>query len=69
MVMVMLFAMVAMIYLFLFLQQAETGPTHDTPASHVSLSTLIILIIQMRMAVVMMTILMTVIKLVFTLKK
>lgn len=26
---------------------AQDGPTHDTPASHVSLSTLIILIIQM----------------------
>ena len=50
MLMLMLFAMVvAMIYLFLFLQQRpETRPTHDTPASHLSLSTLMILMIKMR---------------------
>ena len=50
-----MFAMVAMIYLFLFLQEpAETRPTHDTPASHVSLSTLIILIIEMRIILILM---------------
>ena len=51
MLMLMLFAMVvAMIYLFLFLQQQppETRrPTHDTPASHTSLSTAIILMVKM----------------------
>ena len=51
MLMLMLFAMVvAMIYLFLFLQQQppETRrPTHDTPASHTSLSTAMILMVKM----------------------
>ena len=51
-----MFAMVAMIYLFLFLQQRlETRPTHDTPTSHVSLSTCLVMIMMVMLMSISMS--------------